>query len=211
VVLASASASLPFAITVDDGGVSYYTLMADRLDALGWRGHCFVSTDFIGQRGFLTASQIRELDARGHLIGSHTASHPFRFSSRPVEEMRQEWLRSRQVLEDLLGHAVVTASVPGGYFSQDVARTAAASGLRTLFTSEPVTAVEEADGCVLVGRFTLRHGSAADASAKFVRSAPWTRYGAWTSWNAKGLVKPLLGNSYVRVADWVSARKAIDH
>src|SRR5688572_24007431 len=28
----------PFVITVDDGGVSYYTLLADRLDARGWRG-----------------------------------------------------------------------------------------------------------------------------------------------------------------------------
>src|SRR5688572_3551074 len=43
----SPESRLPFAITVDDGGVSYYTVMADRLEALGWRGHCFVSTDFI--------------------------------------------------------------------------------------------------------------------------------------------------------------------
>src|SRR5204863_2528974 len=35
----------PFLITVDDGGVSYYTIVADRLEALGWRGHCFISTD----------------------------------------------------------------------------------------------------------------------------------------------------------------------
>ena len=66
----------PFLITVDDGGVSYYTMMADRLEARGWRGHCFVSTDQIGTRGFLDAAQIRELDARGHVIGSHSASHP---------------------------------------------------------------------------------------------------------------------------------------
>src|SRR5688500_1011395 len=68
-----------YAVTVDDGGVSYLTLMADRLEQRGWRGHCFVSTDLIGRRGFLTAAQIRELDARGHVIGSHSASHPPRF------------------------------------------------------------------------------------------------------------------------------------
>ena len=56
--------AFPFLITFDDGGVSYYTIAAERLDALGWRGHCFVSTDFIGRRGFLNPSQIRELDAR---------------------------------------------------------------------------------------------------------------------------------------------------
>ena len=28
-----------FRITVDDGGVSYYTQLADRLETRGWRGH----------------------------------------------------------------------------------------------------------------------------------------------------------------------------
>src|SRR5215468_10703903 len=42
-------------ITFDDGGASYYTIAAERLEARGWRGHCFVSTDFINRRGFLTA------------------------------------------------------------------------------------------------------------------------------------------------------------
>src|SRR5688572_15916675 len=63
---------VPYVFTVDDGGVSYYTLIADRLEARGWRGHCFVTTDAIGTRGFLTAAQIRELDARGHIIGTHS-------------------------------------------------------------------------------------------------------------------------------------------
>src|SRR5689334_7351398 len=43
---------IPAMITFDDGGESYYTLATERLEALGWRGHCFVSTNFIGQRGF---------------------------------------------------------------------------------------------------------------------------------------------------------------
>ena len=62
---------IPAVITVDDGGVSYYTVVADRLEAMGLHGHCFVTTDFIGQRGFLTPAQIRELDARGHVVGTH--------------------------------------------------------------------------------------------------------------------------------------------
>ena len=83
--------SLPFLITVDDGGVSYHTVVADRLEELGWRGHCFVTTDRIGQKGFLSPTQIRELDARGHVIGTHSASHPARFSACAVAEMLKEW------------------------------------------------------------------------------------------------------------------------
>jgi peptidoglycan/xylan/chitin deacetylase (PgdA/CDA1 family) len=119
----AAGGTLPFAITVDDGGLSYYTAIADRLEMLGWRGHCFVTSDCIGGAGFLTANQIRELDARGHLIGSHSASHPTRFSACTPDDMRREWTRSRIVLEDTLGHAVTVASVPGGYFSAAVAET----------------------------------------------------------------------------------------
>ena len=200
----------PFLITVDDGGVSYYTMLADRLEALGWRGHCFVSTDAIGSRGFLDASQIRELDARGHVIGSHAASHPSRFSACSVDRMRQEWTRSRQVLEDLLGHEVVMASVPGGYYSRAVAHTALDAGLSTLFTSEPITAIHDVQGCSVLGRFTIRRGDGPDASRRLVLPAPSARLGAWAIWNAKGLVKPLLGPAYMRVADLVfgwSARR----
>ena len=199
----SRDADPPFLITVDDGGVSYLTLMADRLERRGWRGHCFVSTDLIGRRGFLTAEQIRELDARGHVIGSHSASHPARFSALPFDEMVREWSDSRARLADILGHDVLVASVPGGYFSPAVARAAAAAGIRVLFTSEPVTAITSAADCTLIGRFTIRRGDAADAAQRFVVPAPWARSSAWVSWNAKGLVKPLLGPSYRRIADWV--------
>jgi len=203
---------LPFVITVDDGGVSYYTMLADRLEAMGRRGHCFVSTDAIGSSGFLDVGQIRELDARGHVIGSHTASHPSRFTACSVDRMREEWTVSRWVLEDLLGHEVTVGSVPGGYYSKTVAHTALDAGLRTLFTSEPVTAVHDEQGCSVLGRFTVRHGDAPDTARRLVLRARSARWIAWASWNAKGLVKPVLGSAYVRganvVHDWSAKRNA---
>ena len=192
-------------ITFDDGGESYYTATADRLEALGWRGHCFVTTDFIGQRGFLTAAQIRELDARGHLIGSHSASHPARFSALTTGEMLREWAESRQALEDLLGRAVTVASVPGGYFARSVASVAAECGFRVLFTSEPTSKTSSADDCAVIGRYTIRRGHAPDMAQRFVMASPWTRCGAWAGWNAKAIAKPLLGRSYSRIADWLLA------
>jgi peptidoglycan/xylan/chitin deacetylase (PgdA/CDA1 family) len=197
--LPEASAQLTF----DDGGVSYYTLVADRLEALGLRGHCFVSTDFIGEHGFMTAAQIRELDARGHIFGTHSASHPARFSVLTAARMRDEWADSRRRLEDLLGRAVIMGSVPGGYFSRDVARAAADIGLRTLFTSEPTTHPSVVDQCTLLGRFTIRRGHPPDMARRLASASPWTRWGAWIGWNAKALVKPVLGPSYARVADWL--------
>ena len=190
-------------ITVDDGGVSYYTTIADRLEALDLRAHCFVSTDFIGERGFLTAEQIRELDARGHVIGTHSASHPARFSALTLHEMRREWSQSRERLEDILDHAVTVGSVPGGYFSHRVARAAADAGLRTLYTSEPTTTSSTCDDCVVMGRFTIRRGHPPDMARRFAATAPWARCSAWVAWNAKAAVKPVLGASYARIADWI--------
>ena len=194
----------PVAITVDDGGVSYYTVVAEHLEALGWRGHCFVSTDAIGRPGFLSAAQLRELDSRGHVIGSHSASHPPRFSACSTEVMRREWSVSRQVLEGVLGHEVRTASVPGGYYSRAVAHAAREAGLGLLFTSEPTTSLLDVGGILVAGRFTLRPGHASDMACRFARPRSWTRYREWASWNAKGVVKPILGPSYSRVADWIS-------
>ena len=194
-----------FLLTFDDGGISYYTHIADRLEALGRRGYCFVTTNFIGTQGFLDAAQIRELDARGHMIGSHSASHPARFSAQTPDQMRHEWLNSRAVLEDILGHAVEVASIPGGYFSRAVARSADDAGVRTLFTSEPTVTPDVENRCAVLGRFTVRRGNGPDVAKKLVEPAPWTRCSAWATWNAKGLVKPLLGPTYMRVADWLLA------
>lgn len=192
---------VPYLITADDGGASYHALLADRLESRGWRGHCFVATDFIGRRGFLSASQVRDLDARGHAIGSHSATHPARFSTCHPDTVRREWLRSRLALEDLLGHEVIAASVPGGYYSRRVAVAAADAGLRILFTSEPTSAVQSDHGIHVIGRFTLRRGHPPDMAARLLGRAPWARSSEWARWNVKAIVKPVLGAAYPRLAD----------
>src|SRR5689334_12911833 len=157
-----APAGVPVAITVDDGGVSYYTTVAPRLESLGWRGHCLVTTGFIGRRGFLDAGQIRELHARGHCIGTHSVTHPQRFALCSTGQLLREWSDSRKALQDVLGADVTVGSVPGGSFSRRVAETAGAAGLRTLFTSEPQVRVGRVGSCAVLGRFTLRAGSRLD-------------------------------------------------
>jgi peptidoglycan/xylan/chitin deacetylase (PgdA/CDA1 family) len=203
--------ALPFALTFDDGGLSFYTVIADRLEALGWRAHCFVVTDMIGTPGFLTRTHIQELDRRGHRFGSHSASHPARMSACSEDDLVDEWAHSRAVLQDIVGGPVVTASVPGGFFSRKVARAAAIAGIQTLMTSEPVTRPHYVAYCRVLGRFAIRQTSTPEISARLVDTAPWARWTAWTDWNAKALIKPILGHTYTRVADWLMAQKAAPH
>jgi peptidoglycan/xylan/chitin deacetylase (PgdA/CDA1 family) len=182
----------PFAITVDDGGLSYYSTVADRLEALGWRGHCFVTTGAIGCSGFLDARQIRELRARGHVIGSHSVSHPRRFSGCPRVQMIYEWRESRKRLADIMGEDVTIASVPGGSFSPRVADAAREAGLHVLFTSEPQTRVVEVGGCTVLGRFTVRAGCRPDFTRRLGRLEPGLRLREWMFWNVKKRLKPLV-------------------
>lgn len=193
---------VPFAITVDDGGISYYTRVADRFEARGWRGHCLVTTGAIGRRGFLDKRQIRDLHDRGHVIGSHSVSHPVRFSACSWDEMVREWRQSREVLADIVGQDVTIASVPGGYFSPSVARAAQEAGLRVLFTSEPETRVRSVTGGLVMGRFTVRRGSPADFAGRLGMLEPSTLLREWIVWNTKKMIKSFLRNAHLRLADW---------
>ena len=190
---------VPVAITVDDGGVSYHSRVADLLEERGWRGHCFMTTGWIGRPGFLDRGQLRDLHQRGHLIGSHSVTHPTRFAACSYPEMVREWRDSRAVLEDILGTPVRTASIPGGYYSHQVAESAAEAGITRLFTSEPQTRVRGIQGCTVLGRYTLRRGDAPDLAARLVAGAAGARQTAWLKWNAKKVAKAALGAGYPKL------------
>src|SRR5689334_16337968 len=82
------------AITFDDGGESAMRA-AEALERHGRVGHFFVTTNYIGTRGFVTASDLRELNRRGHVIGSHSCSHPLRMGHCSWPQLMDEWTRSR--------------------------------------------------------------------------------------------------------------------
>src|ERR1051325_6225884 len=103
-------------LTFDDGGRSA-VYVGDQLARLGWKGHFFVVTGRIGSPTFLDPAQIRYLQSCGHLIGSHSHSHPDIFRDLPPAAMLEEWRVSRDILEQLLGEPCRAASLPGGDIS----------------------------------------------------------------------------------------------
>ena len=90
-----------------------------------------------GDAGFLDAEGIRALVARGHVVGTHSHTHPTYMGRLPLAELVGEWRRSREVLGEILGEKPDVASVPGGFLSARVTESAARAGLRLLMTSEP--------------------------------------------------------------------------
>ncbi len=204
---AAAAGGAPWLISFDDGGSSALAPTADLLEARGWRGHFFVSTGFTGARGFLSAAEVRELDARGHVVGSHTVTHPARMADLTEAALRREWRDSRLALEDLLGRPVTVASVPGGLYAPHVARAAAAEGIRVLFNSEPTTRVRPAEGCVLVGRYCFKTTSRAAEAARLAAGDPLLRAAHWAAWNGKKAVKTVSPRGFGAVRALLTGRR----
>ncbi len=188
-------------LTFDDGGASAYDPVSGMLEQYGWRGYFFVTTDWIGRPGFLTAEQIRALDQRGHVIGSHSCSHPTRMSREPRERLIAEWKQSTERLAAIMGHPVIVASVPGGYYSRQVAEAAAEVGIETLFTSEPTAAVHIVNGCHVLGRYAIVQGMGPEWASGFATGKLAPRLRQALLWNAKRAAKTLGGEAYLRVRE----------
>jgi len=204
-LLNSASASPHLLLTFDDGGSSAYTTIADLLESYGWRGHFFVTANYIGTETFVTSEQIRELHKRGHVIGSHSCSHPDPMSQLTLEELVREWQVSTNILSEILGEQVNIASLPGGYYSPNVAKAAAMAGIKVLFTSYPTTRIHMVNGCAVFGRYTVWRGMAPTTAAQYAAGQFAACAQQWLTWNAKGILKTLGGNWYLKQRERMSA------
>ncbi len=186
------------AVTFDDGGISALRA-ADLLEIQGLRGWFFVTTDYVGRRGFLCPRDLRALHERGHILGSHSCSHPLRMAHCSDSQLRDEWCLSRRALSDVLGTDVDAASVPGGDYSRRVAVAAGAAGYTTLFTSEPTRAVTMEGPVTVVGRFVVRRGTTAATVAAVAAGAQGPMGRQALAWNARKLAKRVAGSSYLEL------------
>lgn len=194
-------------LTFDDGGRSAYTVIADALERRGWRGHFFVTAGQIGQPTFLAPPEIRELHNRGHVIGAHSYSHPARMGACGIDQLHDEWRRSVAILSDILGAAVVTGSVPGGFYTKRVAETAAISGLQVLFTSTPTMAPRQVGPCLVLGRYTLRQWSAPATAAALAGGAWAARAAQHAVYGGLTILRTITGDRYTQLRQSFWARR----
>lgn len=186
--------------------MSFHDPIAGLLEQHGWRGHFFITTGRIGTPGFLAAPQLRDLRARGHVIGSHSVSHPLRMAALSRAELEREWRDSVRALEDILGEAVPVASVPGGLYSRTVGETAQEAGIRVLFNSEPTSRPAWVRNCRLLGRYYIQRQMTADVAAQFARGAGPMLWKQSLLWKAKKMAKAAGGSAYLAVRARLLAR-----
>jgi|SRR5579859_2843401 len=192
-------ADLSLLLTFDDGGASAHSVIADALENQGWRGHFFITTNFIDAPGFLTKPQIHDLRKRGHVIGSHSCSHPLPISNCSPSELEKEWSESVKVLEDILGESINVASIPGGFYSRQVAEAAANASVRVLFTSEPTVKSQQMNDMLILGRYGIWRGTSSHAAAGLAAGRWHLRFQQFAYWKAKGALKSIGATAYVKL------------
>lgn len=185
-------------LTFDDGGRGALHA-AEELNRREWKGHFFITTGLLGSRTFLNANQLRHLQSCGHVIGSHSHTHPDIFKALPYQAMIQEWRTSTHLLSDLLGIDCDTASVPGGDVSRRVYQSANEAGLRFLFTSDPILIPKPEGDCWILGRICPRTDAPTPAIQKLAEFRGWRE--ALVCRRAKTAVKTFFFPLYRMYAD----------
>lgn len=129
----------PLVVTFDDGYTCFDTNAWPVMRARGMRATVFLVAGQIGgynawdgeeiRQPLMGAARIRQLDAEGVHFGSHSYSHPALAEIDP-SRARDELVRSRAVLSDLLGHSVNTFAYPFSNQNRTVRELAREAGYR---------------------------------------------------------------------------------
>jgi peptidoglycan/xylan/chitin deacetylase (PgdA/CDA1 family) len=122
-------------ITFDDGCETDLLMAAPILKEFGFGATFYVTTGLVGTRGYLSASQVRELHDLGLEIGCHSMTHAY-LPDLDDARLHAEVAGAKGKLEQILGQPVEHFSCPGGRYDQRVKDVARTAGYRTVATSQ---------------------------------------------------------------------------
>ena len=190
----------------DDGGISFLKTIAPILEKYDYRGLFFVSTAYIGEPGFLSEDDIRQLEKRGHTIGSHSHSHPERMSALTAKQISAEWVMSQTYLSRILGHKVRYASIPNGYASDTVYQSMANAGYVEIYDSRPVSHIRRKAGVyTLYGRYAIKSSCDINEVLAIV-SNPLKRFFLASRFQILAVLKKCLGRFYLKIREFFAER-----
>lgn len=123
------------AIMLDDG----FRGIWDNREFFYEQGICptvFLAVELIGKEGFLTESEILELQSHGFIFECHSWSHT-NLAMKTDAELQRELGEARSYLSQLLGKDVRELCLPIGYFSDHLIELARAYGYTEIYSSIP--------------------------------------------------------------------------
>jgi peptidoglycan/xylan/chitin deacetylase (PgdA/CDA1 family)/GT2 family glycosyltransferase len=173
----------PVVITFDDGLADFQAYALPALRRAGLPATLFVTTGFLEGlpegRGlarpsgpWLDPAALVDVRAQGIEIGAHTHSHP-QLDTLPVELARFEIVRSKEILENLLGAPVPSFAYPYGYHGPVVHRLARGAGFASACAVKNALSFS-ADDPFALARLTIRADTTLDQLTAWLdgRGAP---------------------------------------
>lgn len=183
--------------TFDDGGKSFYSVIAPILEKFGYKGLFFITTKYIGTNTFLNETEIRDLHNRGHIIGSHAHTHEHLYTLSDIQ-LEEEWKLSAEILSRILGEKVRYASIPNGDISKRVLNNVQKYGIEYVYTSEPTTKISDWNGIEVIGRYVLLGDCSIDYVMSIIKSKK-TRILLICKRTVLKMIKSVLGQYYVKL------------
>jgi peptidoglycan/xylan/chitin deacetylase (PgdA/CDA1 family) len=123
-----------FSLTFDDGAASDYEIVFPILRELELRATFFVVPTLVDTAGYVGWAQLREMVAAGMEIGSHSLTHPV-IDALDRAALTREFGESKRILEERVGIAVRSASLPLGWGPPVLRSVLADLGYRAFCTS----------------------------------------------------------------------------
>jgi peptidoglycan/xylan/chitin deacetylase (PgdA/CDA1 family) len=123
-------------VTFDDGCETDLIGAAPTLRQYGFNATFYVTVGRVGQSGYLSTGQLRQLRDFGFEIGCHTMSHAY-LGDLEYPDLSREIVDSKKRLEDMIGGNVQHFSCPGGRYDGRTSNLVRESGYRSMATSRP--------------------------------------------------------------------------
>ncbi len=123
----------PVVLTFDDGFSDFYTEALPVLQQYNFLATLYIVTAFVGStsrwlqregealRPILSWEQIANICAAGIECGGHTHTHP-QLDTLPLSQARDEIVQCKRILEERLGHEIVSFAYPFGYHTAAIQR-----------------------------------------------------------------------------------------
>jgi peptidoglycan/xylan/chitin deacetylase (PgdA/CDA1 family) len=158
-------------LTFDDGCETDYSTALPCLQEFGYTATFFLSTANIGNSGYMTWEQAREMNQAGMHFGSHAHEH-IPLTPLSDDETREQLHTSKVMIEDQLGTPVTSMSAPFGFLNSRVVSIAREIGYESICSSTPKMA---RPGATTVPRIAIMH-STTPARFEQILNGDWRSY-----------------------------------
>jgi peptidoglycan/xylan/chitin deacetylase (PgdA/CDA1 family) len=177
-------------LTLDDGRVSDYSIAYPRLREKGFNAEFFVNTATINTAGFLSWSEVKEMQREGMSFQSHSHDH-VDLTRSSGEELERQLKLSKETLEGRLGVPVNFLAAPFGTLNSTVVECALRLGYQAVCGARTLPALP---GARILSRVVIYRGTSIRAFRQLLECSPWGYLGRIAQspfYRARNLLKKL--------------------